>query len=372
MSPGPHIVEGDFAAFFAAPFAVYGRDAYLASPLEGDLRAAFDPARNPLLQHGRARLTWFTAHRDGAVVGRVVAVVHDASNRLHGWKRGTFGMLDCIDDVAVAGALLEACATWTRARGCDELIGNFNLTITQMIGTLTEGFEHRPYTYQDWSPPYLPALLAGNGFVPTYPMRTFEIDVDGVRPGALLGDRQRALLVDPDWEFAPIRRWRLDASLRAACAVLNDGFADNPMFVPLSEEEFLFPSQGMALVMDDRLSCIARHRGEPVGVLLCLPDLNPLLHALRYRLGWSAPWHFLRHRRPRRAAIVFYSVRRDWHSRGVNGVMLDRVFAGLRAGGYAQLGVSWISDGNHASLRQMAKLGARPLHRLHLFRKALA
>ena len=65
-------------------------------------------------------------------------------------------------------------------------------------------------------------------------------------------------------------------------------------------------------------------------------------------------------------------MRRDFHSRGINGVMLHRVFSGLRAGGYSTLGVSWISDGNTASLRQMEKLGARPLHRLHLFRKALA
>lgn len=367
----PGIVEGDFAAFFAAPFAVYGPDARISSPLEPDLRAALDPARNPLLQEGRARLTWFTAHRDGAVVGRVVASVHDASNRLHGWRRGSFGMLDCIDDVAVARALLDACAGWVAARGCDELMGSFNLTITQMIGTLTEGHEHAPYTYQDWSPPYLPGLLAACGFTPSYPMRTFEVDVAGVPEAALLGPRQQALLADPEWSFEPIRRWRLDDSLRAACAVLNDGFADNPMFVPLTEAEFLFASKGMALVMDPRLGCLARHRGEPVGVLLCLPDLNPMMHAMGYRIGWRAPCHFLRHRRPDRAAIVFYSVRRSHHALGVNGVMLHRLFAGLRAGGYAKLGVSWVSDGNAASLRQLEKLGARPLHRLHLFGKSL-
>jgi len=33
--------------------------------------------------------------------------------------------------------------------------------------------------------------------------------------------------------------------------------------------------------------------------------------------------------------------------------------------------VTWISDENTASLRQMEKLGARRLHRLHLFRKAI-
>lgn len=371
MNMDVRIVEGDFAAFFAAPFVVYGRDAYLASPLESDLRAAFAPERNPLLKQGRARLTWFTAHRGDRVVGRITAHIHDVSNRLHGLRRSYFGMLDCVDDRDVAAALLDACGDWGRSRGCNELIGNFNLTITQMIGTLSGGHEHRPYTYQDWSPPYLPGLLEACGFERTYPMRTFEIDTDTVDEEVLLGPRQRMLLADPDWSFRPIPKRGLEASLRAACGVLNDGFADNPMFVPLSEEEFIFPSKGLGLVMDERLSCMARHHGEPVGAVLCIPDLNPLLHAMHYRLGWSAPWHYLRHRRPRRAALLFYAVRRSHHNLGVNGVMLQRVLTAMCDGGYERLGISWVSDDNLASLRQMEKLDARPLHRLHLFRKAL-
>ena len=84
--------------------------------------------------------------------------------------------------------------------------------------------------------------------------------------------------------------------------------------------------------------------GEPVGVLLCLPDLNPMMHAMGYRLGWRAPCHFLRHRRPDRAAIVFYSVRRSHHALGVNGVMLQGRVAAydlfcmlLEREGYVQL-----------------------------------
>ncbi len=43
----------------------------------------------------------------------------------------------------------------------------------------------------------------------------------------------------------------------------------------------------------------------------------------------------------------------------------------LKDAGYESLGVTWISDVNAASLRQMERLGARPLQRLHLFRKGL-
>ena len=44
----------------------------------------------------------------------------------------------------------------------------------------------------------------------------------------------------------------------------------------------------------------------------------------------------------------------------------------LKDAGYEKLGVTWIADENPASLRQMQRMNAEPLHRLHLFRKAFA
>jgi hypothetical protein len=52
--------------------------------------------------------------------------------------------------------------------------------------------------------------------------------------------------------------------------------------------------------------------------------------------------------------------------------MLHRVTTALKAAGYLRLGLTWIADVNAPSLRQVERLGASPLHRLHLFRKALA
>ena len=47
------------------------------------------------------------------------------------------------------------------------------------------------------------------------------------------------------------------------------------------------------------------------------------------------------------------------------------VVTALKGAGYTQLGITWIADVNAASLRQVERMGARLLHRLHLFRKPL-
>ncbi len=363
--------EGDFDAFFEAPFECYGPHHPAAYPMRGDLARALDAQRNPLFRD-HARRTWFTAHREGRVVGRVLAHIHDTANRLHGLARGYFGCLDCVDDIEVARALLAAAGDWLRARGCDEIAGGFNLTITQMIGVVTEGFEHAPYTYQDHAPAHVHRLLEALGFERFFPMRTYEVDLTALQPGQLLGEAQRRLLADPAWRWEPIRRRGLEAVLRECCSVLNDGFRDNPLFVPLTEEEFLYPCEGMMWVIDAHISMVARENGQAVGVLLCIPDLNPFLRAVRSRIGLTLPWHLLQlklHRR--RAALIFFSVRRSHHGHGINGVLLHHVTTALQQRGYTQLGISWVSDTNRASQRQMEKLGATPMHRLHLYRKPL-
>ena len=91
--------------------------------------------------------------------------------------------------------------------------------------------------------------------------------------------------------------------------MLNDGFDSNPMFVPVSAEEYTFQAGEMMWVMDPRLSVVVHHDGKPAGVIVCIPDLNPFVRACRSRLSLTAPWHFLKHRLTGdRAVIIYYSV----------------------------------------------------------------
>lgn len=363
--------EEDLGAFFEVPFRVYGDSPYV-SPMKGDVERYLRADTNPLFIHAGTRRV-LTAHRDGAPVGRIVAHVHHASNERHGWRRGCFGFFDCADDVEAAGLLLGQAEAFARARGCDEVMGNFNLTAMQQVGVVTEGFGAVPYTDQQYNPPHIPRLLRAHGYAPEFPASTWEVDLRRLDPEVLLGDRARARLADPALRWETLRAKDFGRILHDIRVVLNDGFDRNPMFVPLTPEEMEFQAKDMAMILDPRITALVHDAQGPVGTVVCIPDLNPLLRATRSRMGLLAPFHFLRYRlRRRRAVIIFYSVARRMQGRGLNAAMLHRVTTALKAAGYTHLGITWIADVNQASLRQVQKMGARPLHRLHLFRKALA
>lgn len=366
------IKEGDFDAFFDAPFAVYGSDSPYVSPLKGDLKRFLSP-ENPLISGaGEGALTYFTAHYDGQVLGRITAHLHGASNHIHTMKRGYFGYFDCADDGVVATALLTAAEGWCRARGMTDIAGNFNLTAMQQIGVVTDGFDHAPYLDQTWSPPHIASLLADNGYTPAFPMATMEATGLQSAPDIAVGPKQQAILGNPDFTFAPVTRSTISQRIEEARLILNASFAENPMFVPVSAEEFHFQAKDMRWVMDKRISAVLHYKGTPAGCIICVPDLNPFLKRIRSRIGITTPWHFIRHRMTNtRAVLVFAGIMPELQGQGVNPVILRHVMMNAKAAGYTSIGNTWIADVNPMSLAQAAKAGSTRMHRLHLFTKPL-
>jgi GNAT superfamily N-acetyltransferase len=359
--------QGDRRAFFDVPFNAYRPEDGYVSPLRSDIYRMLDGSKNPLFLHGNPFAFW-TAHRDGQAIGRIIALVHQESNERHGTNRAQFGFFDCADDAEAASALLHAAEQFAREHRCEELAGNFNLTAMQQAGVMTGGFGAQAFTDMVVNPPHIPELLTKNGYEAYFPMSTFVLDLaKATLPSVGFDDVQKR-----GFTFALIEKAVFKERFEEARIVLNDGFDRNPMFVPLTPDEFDFQAGEMTSILDPRLSSILMHDGKPVGTVICIPDLNGFLSATRSRVGLFTPFHFLRYRlRRRRAVIIFYSVAKDHHGRGLMGAMLTRTINALREARYEKLGITWIADENAASLRQMEKIGAKPLQKLHLFRKTL-
>ena len=363
--------DGDKRAFFEAPFNAYGADSLYVTPMWSDIDRYFDATKNPLFKAGNP-FRIFTAHRDGRAIGRISGHVHEASNTRHNTNRAYFGFFDVADDVEAATALLGAAEAFARAQGANEIAGNFNLTAMQQLGVTTEGFAAQPYTDMVYASPHVAELLKHNKYEPIFPVSTWEIDLTRANPEALLTDKARSALNDPAYEWTSIDRRNFAARLEDARRALNDGFDKNPMFVPLTREEYEFHAKEMMWILDPRISCCVRANGQAAGVVVCIPDLNPFIKAVRGVYGWNAPIEFIKQRLKRkRAVIIYYSTAKAHQGRGLNSAMLYRVLTNLRAAGYEKLGITWVADVNAASLRQVEKLGAKRLHRLHLFRKSL-
>ena len=362
------LVENDKAAFFETTFNIYDDTDNYVAPMKSDIFRFLDAKKNPLFSCGNPFKFW-VVFEGGKPVGRIIANIHRQSNELHSIKRAQFGFFDCKNDDKIAKILLDVAAEFASEYGMTELVGNFNLTAMQQAGIVTEGFGVKTYTDMVVNPPYIPKLLEKNGFIRFFPMSTFTLDV------------ANATINAPDYEeftargfsFAPILRKDFKKRMEEARIVLNDGFSENPMFVPLTSEEFTFQAQEMMSILDPRLSAIVHHDGKPVGTIICIPDLNGFMKDSKSRYNFMTLFNFIKYRFNRkRAVIIFYSVAKEFHKMGINPAMLGHVIKALKVGGYEELGITWIADINKASLRQIEKIGAKKLQGLHLFKKEIS
>jgi hypothetical protein len=110
VSPGQSLRD-----FLGVVDTIYRGDPAFIRPLDMDLGDRLSPRKNPFFQHGECAV--FTAHDDGACVGRVTASIDREHLERYRDHTGFFGFLDTVDDERVSGALLESAEGWLRARG---------------------------------------------------------------------------------------------------------------------------------------------------------------------------------------------------------------------------------------------------------------
>lgn len=368
------IEQENLKAFFKCPFQIYDNFSYYTSPFYSDIKRFLSRSKNPLLYKNYGELTYFTCHNQNKICGRIVVSIHKRSNEKFNSKEAHFGFFDCINDLQVAKLLLETAENWAKTKECTTLIGNFNLTAMQQIGIMTSGFENPPFVDQMYTPVYLPQLLDACGYKAEFPMTTFKVDlIKALNPDIFLSDKSKNLLNDKKFHIKNINRFNFKNYMSIACDLLNSGFENNPMFVGLDYDEFWFQAKEMMWVIDPRLTIISYYDKEPVGIILCIPDLNPLIKACQSKLNLSAFYQFLKFKcsRPKRAVIVYYSVQPKFHGQGINQLMLLNLHQKLIHKGYQQLGITWVADQNKASLKNMQQLNALEYHKLSLFKKEL-
>ncbi len=358
--------------FLAVGRELHEGDPIWTPPLYDDLARTLSPD-NPLFQDGRAERELYVAYRGERAVGRVLGHVHHAHNQRHGERAGFFGLLECPDELEVARALVDAVAARHRARGLERLRGPYELTISQCIGAVVSGFDEPASTSQSWNAPHLPRLLAELGFAPVYGAKVFRLDdVAGCDEDALLGDKHRAWLADPR---VRVRAWdmtRFDDDLHAAMDLLNQSFAENYGFVPLSEPEVEFFARPMKRLVRPELTVFLELDGEPVSVGMVLPDFNVLVRAMAGEL-WPFGWaKFLLGSRAVRAGVLqFIATSPALQNKGLMRIVLAELVRRLKAHGFTSLDVTWIGDANAKSQAHMRALGMREKHALTLYERPL-
>ena len=372
----PVFTRRDLRRFVTFPWRIYRRDPNWVPPLIGVQMDKLDPARNPFWRNAE-RALWL-ARQDGQPAGTIAAILDHGRNRALGQQLGIFGFFECVNDQAVASALLDTAADWLREHGMTAMRGPFNPSTADEMGLLIFGHDTRPSLLEAHTPPYYVDLIEGAGFTKQADTMAWLVqappdarDVAEVLPARVVSAagwaRTRA-----GASIRPMNVAAWDAEVAMAGRLYNAALAHLPEYVPLSEEEFRAFSGSFKPILDPALALLLEVGGRPAGFALALPDYNEALQHVNGRLwpfGALKLWWY--GRRLHRATFKILVLLPEFWGRGLETLLIVEIARAAWAKGFREMDLSLTGEENENIQRLLSGLGMRVYRRYRIYQKVL-
>jgi hypothetical protein len=353
--------------FLRLPFIVYRGDKNWVAPMASEVRRVLDAKRNPYF--AQAKLKLFVCYKDGALASRVAIII----NRLHQAKFGVrsafFGFFESIDDLGAVRSLFDEAQKYCRSQGVEQIEGPFNPNHYSELGLQASHFGTEPTFFQPYNPEYYNRLLEDVDFRVS---ARFHTRRNGNIHEYILSQYGNPRAVDRIGEYTirPLSKKDLGEELERFREVNNDAFSSNWHFLPLSKEEYLFSAKYLHLVTRPGLVQIVEHKGEPVGVLHCVLDINPLLREINGRAGPIKYIRFIRNRRKIQRLIIFsVGVKKAYQHSVVYKLILSS-FCRICMN-YKEVETTWLSEENIPAVKASEHVGLKPDKEFVIYKKDL-
>jgi hypothetical protein len=348
---------------------VYADTPQFVPPLRQQIRDLHD-GRSPTLRHGSIEL--LSVVRDGAVVGRTTAHTNTKLEAKLGERLLLFGFTEFVEDEALA-TLVAALETRAQTLGADALFGPVNLLPNQSGGVVTSGYEERGFVDSPYNHAYYPAAYERLGFERRFEGETFVLDRLGEGPAAderFPFDSERERL--EQLRVVQANPKRLADELPFVREMLNSSFAQRGYYTEIDEEEFAYQVDGLGYLIDPRIALYLFKADQPIGFVLCIPDISTFVQRIDGDLGLHNQIRLLltRGRYRREAICVIQGIVPAEQGNGYLRLLWRELLRNLRNADYHALRGTFVEHANVASSSYADRLG-RPAHGVTFYRRAV-
>jgi GNAT superfamily N-acetyltransferase len=360
-------------AFIKFQWQIYTNDSAWVPPLIIERKGFLDRKRHPFYRHGDAAL--FLARKNGKIAGRIMASDDPNYNSLHETNVGCFGLFESIDDQEVAAALFDVAASWLRNRGRTEMMGPIDYSTNYVCGLLIDGFRFPPTILTAHNPPYYRELIESCGFTKAKDWYAWWF-AEPVGAAARL--RPLAERFRKRWPVVirPGNLKNIREESRRLRKIYNQAWEKNWGFVPFTEAEMEFMTHELKQLVIPEFTLIAEIGDEPVGFILCVPDINVALRYINGRLTtFGLPIGLVKllyHKsRTRTARLIALGVIEKYRRAGIAEMLVLRIVedAMIKRGFRGELSLTL--EDNFTINRFLEAIGASRYKTYRIYRKQL-
>jgi hypothetical protein len=360
---------GERKQFIKFPWRIYANDPLWVPQLIGEELKIVDPAKGTFFQFGDAAL--FMAWRGDEPVGRISAQVNHQYERYHDNHTGFFGFFECIDDLAVAEALMGAATAWLRSKGKTRVMGPMSFSMYDVSGTLIDGNDTMPCILTAYNPRYYEKLMDGVGMQKAVDWYAFLVGKNSVlRPG-LQRIAQRVMRQE-GLEIVPLDMKEFDTRVRDVARIFSDAWMENWGHVPFTDGQVDDMAKELKMVIVPEVTLFAFYHGECIGFSLSVKDANPALQKANGRLFpfglFKLLWHI---RKATRLRTMAMGVLKEHRHRGIDiAFYLKTIEEGLRLG-FIDSECSIILENNQRMIGALEDLSAQRYKTFRFYEKQI-
>lgn len=357
--------------FIDLPRRLYRNDPHWVCPLDSDIAAVFDPARNSFFRHGRCT-RWILQDDDGKTIGRIAAFINLEKAYKYLAPTGGMGFFECIDNEFAAICLLDTARSWLQAGGMQAMDGPVNFGENDKYwGLLVEGFRS-PSLGMNYNPPYYSRLLESYGFVKLYDQLTNFLDATVPLPERFTKISDW-VMKKPGYTFRHFSIRNREEFFSDFADIYNDAWSDFENFTPLAMDTIRESFRQMQPIMDEKIIWFAYHEQEPAAFVLCLPDVNQVLRHLKGKLDFIGKLKFLWYKRTLkvdRLRIIVMGSKKKFQRLGLESALIrclqEEVLPRKTVKGVE---LAWVGDFNKKMLALHEATGARKekVHRTYRY-----
>jgi GNAT superfamily N-acetyltransferase len=193
-----------------------------------------------------------------------------------GLPEGRLGLLGhyAAHDRQAANLLLRCAARELARRGCTVAVGPIDGNTFRHYRLVTErslnNIQRAPFFLEPDNPDVWPADFIQAGF---FPWAHYLSAIGEASPADPWIDRAAAGVAAHGIQLRTVNVHRFAEEIRRIYPLVQRSFAQNFLYTPLAEEEFVAQYAPLRAYLQDELVLLAEHGGEPAGFLFALPDL---------------------------------------------------------------------------------------------------
>ncbi|HNV49787.1 MAG TPA: hypothetical protein PK376_06260 [Bacteroidales bacterium] len=352
--------ESEFLDF---PSRLYKSDPNYIRPLDEEVKAIFDPAKNKLFRNGDAK-RWLLKDDNNKTVGRIASFYNEALSKANDQPTGGIGFFDSINDVEASKILFDASREWLVGKGMEAMDGPINFGERDSFwGCLVDGF-YPPIFNMPYNFPYYKDLFESYGFQNYFDQYTYHRLLVPGKLTPVVEEKAMKILNNKDYHFKTIDTKNTDKFIEDFMIIYNKAWARFPGIKKLSKAHAAALFKSLKPIMDPRLILYGYYKNEPVAFFIMMPDINQIISEFDGKLNMI-----------NKLKLIFkikYTSATDKVIGRIFGVVPEHQGRGVEAGliktfekivikpkfHYKDLEMNWIGDFNPIMMKVCEQIGA--------------